>query len=113
MGGVGKCPSCGVQVGGQGYNRFIGNGRPGEGNEAQLRDETKTGHFLGPVPRHFERPRPEREMGALQVAMTRFVMHAAMAIGEFKLHPKIVWSPVGFKARFMFIFGYICKSSTN
>ena len=82
-GGVGKCPSCGVVVGGQGYNRFVDGGDSSESRGVtQLRDETREGHILGPAPRLFQRPRPERSLSGLQVAMTRFMLHASMAVGK-------------------------------
>lgn len=80
---MGRCPTCKAAVGGQAYNRFVGTGLSAEQvGEAELRDDTKTGHCLGPVPIGFQRPRPERSLGQLQVAMTQFILHASMAIGE-------------------------------
>ena len=82
-GGVGKCPTCGETVGGQAYNKLIGTGLSSEQTaEAEIKDETKHGHALGAISPDFQKARAERELGALQVALARFITHASLAIGK-------------------------------
>lgn len=51
--------------------------------EVELKDETKKGHALGAVTPNFVKATAERGLNGLQVALTRFIMHASLALGMF------------------------------
>ncbi|XP_070197743.1 E3 ubiquitin-protein ligase rnf213-alpha-like isoform X2 [Littorina saxatilis] len=73
--GVGRCPECGVIIGGKDYNQAA------EGNQiALVRDSTQPGHTLGAVTHRSREAVPERGMSAAACTVLRFLTHAALYI---------------------------------
>jgi hypothetical protein len=73
---TGKCPSCGVTVGGA--NHAFANGQNVQ--QAQITDGTKPGHLLGEAGTN-GRSITVREISGLEVAIIRFLLHIAMLEG--------------------------------
>ncbi|CAG0886586.1 unnamed protein product [Cyprideis torosa] len=74
-----KCPTCGAAIGGINY-RFASSGLSAEQvAQSAAVDQTKTGYILGQAVAN-ERSKTERSLSGLHVALTRFVLHACMAL---------------------------------
>jgi hypothetical protein len=85
-GGTALCPTCKAPIGGRAYNQFVDSGLPSEQvGQTHIQDATQFGHILGEA-RPNERAVAERALGGLQVAVVRFLLHAAMAISAANGH---------------------------
>jgi hypothetical protein len=73
---IGKCPTCKEPIGGENH-AFV---RPGQVRQANLYDTTKTGHVLGKA-LPGSRSTTIREIGGLEVAIIRFILHSSMLLG--------------------------------